>query len=144
MVRHSLTAMSCTDVMRYLGRRVRLDGSIPQNFNAAVVLDMKKREEGIRIKHRINNNSLKAYDKAFTSHGNVLRFEATLLGVTDLRVYRPKEGDPQGQMTWRPLRKGIADLHRLTEVSHRATDRYMNALAQVDESATVQECRTLE
>lgn len=139
MVRHSMTALSCTDVMRYLGRRVRLDGSVPQNFTAEVVMDMKRREEGVRIKHRINDNSLKAYDKAFTTLDNVLRFEATTLEVSGLKAYRPKEGDPEGKLAWRPMRRGIADLHRLTEVSQRATERYMNALAQVDESSTVQD-----
>jgi hypothetical protein len=75
MVRHSMTALSCTDVMRYLSRRVRLDGTDPRNFNAQVVMDMRERPEGVRIKHRINDNSLKAYDKAFTLWGNVLRFD---------------------------------------------------------------------
>src|SRR5919197_5472112 len=37
------------------------------------------------------------------------------------------------------MRKGIADLHRLAELSDRATDRYMDALAQVDQSSTVQQ-----
>ena len=139
MVRHSMTALSCTDVMRYLGRRVRLDGTVPHNFTAKVVMDMKQRPEGVRIKHRINDNSLKAYDKAFTTVGNVLRFEATTLDVSDLKAYRPKEGDAGGKLAWRPMRRGIADLHRLAEVSDRATDRYMDALAQVDETSTVQE-----
>ncbi len=102
-------------------------------------MDSKKRPEGVRIKHRINHNSLKAYDKAFSALGNVLRFEATTLEVSDLKACRPKEGDPGGKLAWRPMRRGIADLHRLTEVSDRAKDRYMDALAQVDENSTVQE-----
>jgi hypothetical protein len=71
--------------------------------------------------------------------GNVLRLEATTLNVKDFKAYRPKEGEPDGTLAWRPMRKGIADLHRLAEVSERATDRYMDALAQVDQSSTVQE-----
>jgi len=104
MVRHSMTAQSCTDVMRCMGQRVRLDGSGPERFSGEVVMDRKKREEGVQIKHRVNSNSLKAYDKA-----------------------------------WRPIRKGSAGLHRRPEVSGRAVDRYMDALAQVDEKSTVQE-----
>jgi hypothetical protein len=138
MVRHSMTALSCTDVMRYLGRRVRLDGQVPKNFQAEVVLDMKHRPEGLRIKHRVNDNSVKVYDKAFTPLGNVLRFEATLLNVKDLRVYRPKEGEPRGPKAWRPLRRGIADLHRLAAVSDRAKNQYMDALASIDEETTLQ------
>ena len=79
--------------MRYLGRRVWLEGPVPQNFTAEVVTDRKRREEGVRIKHRINDNSLKAYDKPFTTFGNALRFEATTLKVSGLKAYRPKEGD---------------------------------------------------
>lgn len=139
MVHYSVTALSCTDVMKYLGRKVRLDGNVPKRFNAEVVLDCKQRPEGIRIKHRVNDNSLKAYDKAFTSLGNVLRFEATMLNPADLRAYRPKEGDPGGAKAWRPMRRGIADLHRLAELSDRAKDRYMDALAQVDDNSTIQD-----
>lgn len=142
MVRHSMTALSCTDVMRYLGRRLRLDGAPPRNFAAEVVMDMKGRPEGVRVKHRVNANSLKAYDKAFTDAGNVLRFEATTLDVGDLKAYRPKEGDTDGPLAWRPMRKGVADLYRLTETSARAVDRYMDALAQVDQTDTV--CELVE
>jgi hypothetical protein len=37
------------------------------------------------------------------------------------------------------MRKGIADLHRRTEVSQKANDRLVNALASVDDSRTVEE-----
>ncbi|HEX6804056.1 MAG TPA: hypothetical protein VF133_10295 [Terriglobales bacterium] len=139
MVRHSLTALSCTDVMRYPGRRVRLDGTAPRNFEGEIKIDLKQRPEGVRIKHRLNANSLKAYDKAFTSQGNVLRFEATVLKVNDFRVYRPKQGDEDAKLAWLPMRKGVADLHRLAEICNAATQRYMNALAQVDESSTIEQ-----
>ena len=37
------------------------------------------------------------------------------------------------------MRRGIADLHRRAEVSQKANERYLDALASVDESATVAE-----
>ena len=37
------------------------------------------------------------------------------------------------------MRKGIADLHRRTEVSQKANERLLNALASVDDSRTVEE-----
>ena len=37
------------------------------------------------------------------------------------------------------MRKGIADLHRRTEVSQKANERLLNALASVDASRTVEE-----
>src|SRR6266478_4639712 len=61
----------------------------------------------------------------------------TFNSVNDFRVYRPKEGDPEGELAWRPLRRGIADLHRRAEVSRKATERYLDALASVDEDTTL-------
>jgi hypothetical protein len=54
-------------------------------------------------------------------------------------VYRPREGDPRGQLAWRPLRRGIADLHRRAEVGRRATERYLDALASIDQDTTLQD-----
>src|SRR3989475_11657488 len=65
---------------------------------------------------------------------------STLFPYTTLfRSYRPKEGDPQGELAWRQMRRGIADLHRRAEVSQKALDRYCDALASVDDSATLEE-----
>jgi len=82
---------------------------------------------------------VKLYDKAFTVAGSVLRAEATIHNGDDLRVYRPREGDPHGELDWRRLRRGIADLHRRAQVSRRATERYLDSLADVDEDTTLEE-----
>jgi hypothetical protein len=139
LLHHGLTALGSTDVMRFLGRRIPASGEVPGNFQGEVVSELKRREEGVRIKHTLNGNSVKLYDKAFTEVGSVLRAEATLHNGDDLRVYRPREGDPRGARAWRRLRRGIADLHRRAEISHRATERYLDALAEVDEDTTLQE-----
>ncbi len=128
LLHHALTALGSKDVMRYLGRRLTASGEIPKSFHGEVVSDLREREEGVRIKHALNGNSVKLYDKAFTAVGSVLRAEATLHNGNDLRVYRPREGDPQGARAWRRMRRGIADLHRRAEISRRATERYLDAL----------------
>lgn len=139
LLRHGMTALASTDVMRFLGRRIPRKGEVPARFNGEVVSDVKQREEGVRLKHAVNGNSQKLYDKAYTPVGSVLRPECTIHQVEDLRTYRPKEGDPEGPLAWRPMRRGIADLHRRAEVSQKANERYLDALASVDESATVAE-----
>ena len=50
----------------------------------------------------------------------------------------PREGDPHGQLAWRRLRRGIADLHRRAEVSRRATERYLDVLASIDQDTTLE------
>jgi len=140
LTRHAVLSYGCTDVMRFFGKRVTMAGQIPKNFGGALEVDLKKREEGERVKFHLNWNSAKFYDKAYTLVGNVLRAgETTINRVSDFRVYRPKEGGPEDELEWRPMRAGIADLHRRAEVSQKANQRLMDALAGVDDSRTIQE-----
>ena len=116
------------------------NGNIPANFNGTTQIDLKNYREGSRVKYTLNGNSAKFYDKAYSVYGNVLRgAETTLNNVKDFRVYRPKEGGPEDDLQWRPMRKGIADLHRRAEVSGKANQRLLDALASVDDSQRVDE-----
>lgn len=145
LIHHGMTSFSCADVIRYLGKPTRLDGQIPRNFSGSVVTDLKCREEGVRLKHSVNGNSVKLYDKAFTAVGNVLRFETTIQNADDFRVFRSKQGDAEGEKQWRKLRRGIADLHRRAEISRKATGRYADAYSTVDDDTSLEELtRSLE
>ena len=139
LLEHGMTTFSSSDVMRYLGKRMPMSGDVPRNFSGDVVSDFKQREEGVRIKHTVNGNSLKLYDKAFTPAGSVLRAETTIQNGDDIRVYRPKEGDRQGTKCWRKMRRGIADLHRRADVSRKSTERYLDAFASVEQDTTLEE-----
>ena len=139
LVHHGMTTFGSADVMRFLGRRVPASGEVPRGFSGEIVGDLKQRQEGVRIKHSINGNSVKLYDKAYTPVGSVLRAEMTMHNGADIRVYRPKENDPDGAMDWRVMRRGIADLNRRAEVSRKAAERYLDALASVDEDTTLED-----
>jgi hypothetical protein len=140
LVRHGTLSFSSADVMRYFGKRVNQSGDIPANFTGTLETDLKRRQEGDRVKYRMNGNSLKFYDKAYSEIGNVLRAgETTINKVEDFQVYRPKEGGPEDDLQWRPMRKGIADLHRRAEVSQRSNNRLIDALASVDDSRSIEE-----
>jgi hypothetical protein len=139
LVRHGMTTLGSGDVLRFLGRKIGPEGRVPETVRAEVTSDVKTRAEGVRIKHRVNANSVKAYDKAYTTERAVLRAETTLNDVSDLKVYRPKEGGSEEDKEWRTLRKGIADLHRRAQVSQAANARYLDALSSVDDSATLEE-----
>jgi hypothetical protein len=139
LVRHGMTTLSSPDVLRFLGHKLTAAGGIHGNFGGAVESSVKTRVEGVRIKHQVNANGVKAYDKAYTAERAVLRAETTLNNVSDLKVYRPKEGGPEEEKEWRPLRKGVADLQRRAQVSQAANERYLEALASVDDGATLEE-----
>lgn len=129
LIRHGVQNLGSREVLRFLGRRVPTQGGVPAGFQGQVVSDLRERPEGLRIKHRLNRNSIKMYDK----QGSVLRIETTIDDPRDLRVYRPKEGDPDGPKDWRPMRKAVADVHRRAQVCQAANERYLESLASVGE-----------
>lgn len=136
-IHHALTSFGSPDVLRFLGKKLNRQGQVPGQVTAEIVSDCKRRQEGVRIKHRYNNNSVKLYDKAYTSVGSVLRAEMTMDAPTDFKVYRRLEGHPEGAWAWQRMRKGIADLYRRAQVSRKVNDRYLNALAPADDSTTL-------
>lgn len=135
LLRHALQTFSSADVLRFLGRKTTASGAVHHNFVGEVLSDVKRRPEGVRIKHRLNRNSLKMYNK----QGSVLRVEATITDCRDIKVFRRVEGQPESEKAWRRLRKGVADLPRRAEVSQAANTRYLNALAAVDETTSLAE-----
>ncbi|HSA60738.1 MAG TPA: hypothetical protein VLE03_00740 [Nitrospiraceae bacterium] len=140
LVRQSVLSFSSTEVMRYFGKKVNQSGQIPGNFGGTLQADLRKYQEGERVKYRLNGNSAKFYDKAYNEVGSVLRgAETTINTVKDFRVYRPKEGGPEEDLQWRPMRRGIADLHRRAEVSQKTNERLLDALARLDDSRRVEE-----
>src|SRR4029077_588195 len=62
-----------------------------------------------------------------------------LLGLEHFKVFRAKEGDEGGPMSYRRLRKGVADMHRRAEVSAKINDRYVESLASVEQKETLAE-----
>lgn len=122
LVLGAIDSFSALDVMRFLGKK-----QLRSNFPGQVVSNIKERTEGMRIKHSVNDNSVKAYNK----QGNILRVETTINNPHNLKVYRPKQSDPD-TLCWQRMRKGIADLHRRVEVSQKSNERYLNALATLN------------
>lgn len=139
LMQHGMTTFASPDVMRFLGHNIPAHGQVHGNFAGQVRSDLREREEGIRIKHRVNGNSVKAYGKALRAEGSVFRVETTINSVNDFKVYRRKEGDRKGPRTWRQMRRGIADLHRRAQVSQQCNRRYVAALASVDSDQRLEE-----
>jgi hypothetical protein len=135
LFRHAWLNFDSGDVMRFLGNKAVTEQGPHGNFAGEVVSDLKRRVEGTRIKHRLNGNWIKMYDK----QGSVLRVETVINNTRDMKVYRTKEGDEDGEKTWQRLRKGVADIQRRTEISQAANDRYVEALASVDDSRSLAE-----
>jgi hypothetical protein len=130
LIRHGMESFGSKDVMRFLGRGI--PHQIQPQFAGQVVSDLRGNPtfyEGLRIKHRLNRNSVKMYNKA----ASVLRVETTINNVRDLKSPRLKNG----RKVWKPMRKGVADLPRRAQVSQASNQRYLEALAAVSTPLTL-------
>ena len=120
---HAIKCFSSPDVLRFLGRRI-CDG-----FKREVNTKLQTRIEGVRVKHWVDENSIKMYDK----QGSVLRVETTINNARRFKVHRPTVKNGKTIMASFSLRKGIADLKRRVQISRSANGRYLEALAVVGE-----------
>jgi hypothetical protein len=139
MMRHGILNLSSPDVLRFLGRKIAAGRPVPDQYSEDLFSDLKRRKEGVRLKHFAGSNSIKAYDKAYTERGSVLRAETTINDEEQFRVLRPKEGGAEDDLAYRRMRRGVADTYRRAEVSRRANDRYLDALAGVDDSSRLED-----
>jgi len=126
LIHHAMRVCDSRSVMRYLGRR-SLAGVAP----AEVVSDYRRRYEGIRIKHCVNRNSVKMYNKS----GSILRIETTVNNTRAFKVFRHPDDDNSRPASWQKMRKGVSDLYRRCQVSDKCNERYADVLAscQVEE-----------
>jgi hypothetical protein len=130
LVHQGITRFGCADVLRFLGKKVG-----PHAFAGEASSDLRERFEGIRLKHRADGNSVKLYDK----QGSVLRAETTINEPDRFKVYRTAEGQARGRPEWRAMRKGVADLARRAQVSQQINDRYLDALASLEDTTPLGE-----
>jgi hypothetical protein len=127
LVRRGIDSFQSGDVLRFLGHKVPAHGGVNGNYKGVVQSDLKRRVEGVRIKHRAGRNTVKMYNKQPT----VLRVETTINDARDLKSYRRKQNDPKGKPAWRPLRKSVADLGRRAKLSQASNERYLEALSTI-------------
>ncbi len=124
LIRHAISNFGCQDILRFLGRRTN------SRFNGEIKTELKRREDGVRIKHWIEENWIKMYDK----QGSVLRIETTINNPRRFKVYRRAVRTGQRVMAWLPMRKGVVDIRRRVELARAANERYLDALSVVGET----------
>jgi len=107
-VHHAMSSFSSPDVLRFLGRYVPLHtGKVFQRFTGEIISNSKERPEGVRVKHSVDGNSIKFYDKACS----VLRVETTVVRPEQFKTFRRPESRPKEKKAWRPLRRGSPPCH---------------------------------
>lgn len=124
LLRYGLVTAQSPTVMRFFGRNVK-EGKSRGRFPDEIITDLRKRYEGMRLKHLINCNSIKMYNKA----GSILRIETTINSTREFKVFRHPNDDPSRPASWQKMRKGVSDLHRRAQISQGCNNRYAEHLA---------------
>jgi hypothetical protein len=131
-LRQAWLTYDSVDVLRFLGR----SGVLTGKSTVAVQTSQHAHFEGKRIKHWVNNNSLKMY-----SHANVLRVEMTINCPEEIKAFRRSNSlvRPRWSYMWRPLRRSVEDLPHRVVVGEKANDFYLETLATLVDIRTVRE-----
>ena len=88
LVDHAMKRLDRREAMRFLGRRSN------RRFTGELSSDIRVHRERICIKHRVEENSIKMYDK----QGSVLRIENTFNHPKRLKLWRKVKRQGQSVM----------------------------------------------
>ena len=87
---HAMRVSDSPSIMKYFGKRnISLSGRIKGRVPRDIITDCRRFYEGVRIKHWLNHNSVKMYNKS----GSILRIETTINKTRDFKVFRHPDDD---------------------------------------------------
>jgi hypothetical protein len=112
-------------ILGYLGRAYHqhFDGEVQTHYKSA-------REPGACIKHSVKKNGLKMYDKLAL----LLRVETTINQPGDFKVFREcRHRDGRVSLGWYAMCKGVGNLPHYQSHALSSNERYLQALAAVDD-----------
>ena len=132
LLRHAFITGTSERVIRYFGHPVRANGQPFSTSKPDVMTRFTQWHDGARIRHWVDNNSLKVYNEQ-----NILRFELTMNNPARYRIYRTAEGDSSGEKKLRHMRKGIADIVPRTQISSARINSFTEQAATLEEQTTV-------
>ena len=121
---HVVVNFSAKDILGFLGRKLH------GNFPGEVLSDCKKkRDPGVRGKHRMKEDWLKMYDK----FGFVLCAEAVINNPREFKVRRTRTRNGKPTKVWVPVNKGVTTLASYQSRCRAANDHYPNTFSVVND-----------
>jgi hypothetical protein len=135
ILRYAWVTGNSANVLRYLGRPLTSSGTPHANSNHEVMSRVLDFHDGLRVRHWVDHNSVKAYNEQ-----NVLRIETTINMPDMFKVYRRAQGQSHtARKKLRPLRKGVADIPLRAQVSQEVNDRLMDELSTFTDKTPISE-----
>lgn len=127
LVQHSILFKGGEDIYTFFGRSLT-----PQSKTEATG-SLKRFEAGFRVKHFMDKNSIKMYNK-----GSVLRIETTINNSKAFKIFKDvNKRNGQSVQAWGPMGKGVSNLYRYAQVAQRANLKYLQGLVDVKPPSTL-------
>ena len=125
LVENAFYTFKCDDEMSFFGRKLKDTGF---QFEGEITRDLRKRNQGFRLKHKMKSNQIKMYDK-----GYCIRIETTINDPHEFKILKDVDKiinheEKITQKKWLPMGKSIANMYRYGELSKAINMRYINAL----------------
>lgn len=135
LLRHAHMTGTSTQVLRYMDHPLTKAGIPYINSNDQVQTRVKSFNDGVRVRHWVDTNSVKVYNEQ-----NVLRVETTINDPSKFKVFQHKQHQPSDESKSRlPMRKGVMDIPLRAQVSQEVNDRMMNDLSTLKEQSPVRD-----
>jgi hypothetical protein len=126
LVQQSILFNGGEDIYTFFGRNLA-----PQS-RAQVTGSAKHFDPGFRVKHFLDKNSIKMYNKS-----SVLRIETSINNPKAFKIFKETKQKGQATKAWVPMGKGVSNLYRFAQVAQQANMKYLHALAEVKPPSTL-------
>lgn len=117
LVQHAIQFKGGEDIYTFFGRNLH------HLSNKEVTGSSKRFIQGLRVKHRLDRNSIKMYDKQ-----SILRIETTINNSKAFKIYKDCTRNGQPTKEWRPMGKAVSNLYRYADIARSANNKYLNSL----------------
>lgn len=123
LVQHATQFKGGEDIYTFFGRNLH------HKSTKEVTGNTKRFTQGFRVKHYLDRNSIKMYDKH-----TILRIETTINNPRAFKIYKTVQRKGKQTMAWVPMGKAVSNLYRYAQIAKRANLKYLNSLAKVEPS----------
>jgi hypothetical protein len=136
LLRHAHITGTSTRVLRYLDRPFTKEGKPYKRSTDETATRLTDFNEGVRLRHWCNRNSVKVYNEQ-----NTLRVETTINEPGQFKVFRHKQGQDEQEPKQRlVMRKGVVDIPQRAAVSQDINNRFADNLAQMQDRTPARNC----
>ncbi len=126
LLQHATYFKGGEDIYSFFGRNLH------GNSKKEVTGNTKRFIQGFRVKHYLDRNSIKMYDKH-----TLLRIETTINHSRAFKIYKTVERKGKKIKDWVPMGKSVSNLYRYTQVAQSANMKYLNSLTSVPPTAAI-------